>query len=388
MTTKINLKNFANAQQRRTVLEKEQHVNLSSLVNFSFTEEQVQNKNIENLIGAVSVPVGVAGPLTLKGKFAQGNFYIPLATTEGALVASVSRGCKVLSKSENFLVKVEDVGITRGAVFKVSDLNQAQEFLVWLKENFVLLANVVKQTSNHLQLLQIDPQIIGRNVFVRFVFCSFDAMGMNMASKAVTLMAQEIAKLGISCLAVAGNFDIDKKPAWLNFLKGRGKKAWAEATIPSSVVNDVLKTTPEKIHEVVIKKCLIGSIASGSLGFNAHFGNIIAALFCATGQDLAHVTEGSLGITTTEITAGGLYCSVYLPDLIIGTVGGGTGLPAQQEALNLLQIPDANLGEGKQVLKLAEIVAGAVLAGEISLLGALAAGDLDKAHEKLGKGKK
>lgn len=179
---------------------------------------------------------------------------------------------------------------------------------------------------------------------------------------------------------MAGNYDIDKKPAWLNFINGRGKKVWAEAVIPHAVIKDVLKTTPEKIHEVVIKKCLLGSIISGSMGFNAHYANIIAAIFASCGQDLAHVVEGSLGITTTELIGDNLYMSCYLPDLMVGTVGGGTGLPTQKEALAILGNPTA--------MQFAEIVGGTVLAGELSLLGALSSGQLAEAHSKLGRGRK
>jgi hydroxymethylglutaryl-CoA reductase (NADPH) len=157
--------------------------------------------------------------------------------------------------------------------------------------------------------------------------------------------------------------------------------------ISEKIVTAVLKTTPDKIHDVCIKKCLIGSILSGSLGFNSHFANIISAIFAATGQDLAHVTEGSLGLTTTKLEGKNLYINIYMPNLMVGVVGGGTTLPSQKAALSVLGIPDPKLKEGEQVLKFAEIIGGAVLAGELSLLSALSAGQLAEAHERLGRGK-
>lgn len=384
-----NLKDFINAHERRKSLELELKVDLSSVADFSFTEDQVKNKNIENLIGATQIPLGIAGPLKIAGKFAQGSYYLPLATTEGALVASVSRGCKAVSLGKNFTVGVEDSGMTRGAVFKVDGLRSAQEFISWLKANFTFLKKIAEQTSRHLVLQKIETENLGKSVFVRFVFQTADAMGMNMVTKAVSEIAKTIyQKKKINCLSLAGNFDIDKKPAWLNFIKGRGKKVRAEVTLSSQIVNEVLKTTPSHIQEVSYHKLFLGSALSGSLGFNAHYANIIAAIFCATGQDLAHTTEGSLGITTTEITGQDLYISIYLPNLVIGTVGGGTNLPAQKDALKILGIPDSKLVEGEQVLKFAEIIAGAVLAGELSLLAALAANDLASAHEELGRGRR
>ncbi len=227
--------------------------------------------------------------------------------------------------------------------------------------------------------------MVGRNVYLRFVFDTCEAMGMNMVTFASERITQLIkAKTKIECFSLTGNLCVDKKPAWLNFIRGRGKRVWTEVKIKKEVVKKVLKTTPEKIAEVVYRKCLLGSAMAGSVGFNGHYANIVAALFLATGQDMAHVVEGSLGITTAEvIEKGSLYFSVYLPDLMIGTVGGGTHLPTQKEALSVL-----GLGKGKrgEALKFAEIIGGAVLAGELSLMAALASGDLARAHEKLGRG--
>ena len=238
---------------------------------------------------------------------------------------------------------------------------------------------------------------VGKYRYVRFVFDTQDAMGMNMATIATQKLVAFIeTNTQAKCLSVAGNYDVDKKPSWLNLIEGRGIKVWAEVVIPESVVKAVLKVTPQIFYEAWLAKCMYGSILSGSLGFNAQFANIVAAVFLATGQDLGHVGEGSLGVTTTEVissqfTVGSgqkkndLYVSVYLPDLMVGTVGGGTGLPTQQEALNLLGVAGGDRGSNSK--RLAEIIAAAVLAGEISLLASEAEGTLAKAHQKLGRGK-
>jgi hydroxymethylglutaryl-CoA reductase (NADPH) len=221
-------------------------------------------------------------------------------------------------------------------------------------------------------------------------------------------------KTGIPCVSLAGNYDVDKKPAWLNVIEGRGYKVWAECTLTSQVLKEILHTSAENIYETWVAKCMLGSAMSGSMGFNAHFANIIAAIFAATGQDLAHVVEGSMGITTTEIVRRqternvipdlignlktnikdprfhgddkkGLYVSIYLPSLMVGTIGGGTNLETQSEALQILGISGGN--NGKNAQKFAEIIAGAILAGEISLLSSLSEGSLAQSHLKYARNK-
>jgi hydroxymethylglutaryl-CoA reductase (NADPH) len=234
--------------------------------------------------------------------------------------------------------------------------------------------------------LGFEDQIIGKNLWLRFSFDTCEAMGMNMATKACESISQYIEeKYQIKCLSLSGNFCPDKKPSWLSFIKGRGKKVWAESSVSKENCLKILKTSPEKIVEIVKQKSHLGSIISGSMGFNAHFANIIAGLFLSTGQDAGHIPESSLGITEAEVNQkGDLYFSVYLPSLIVGTVGGGTGLPTQKEALRIMNINN----DKNDAIKFAGIIAGAVLAGELSLTAALASGDLNKAHQKLGKGKK
>lgn len=377
----INLKEFKTVARRREALEKNLGISLENIGNYSLDEDFASSRNCENMIGVVQIPLGVAGPLKIKDK----NYFLPLATTEGALVASVNRGCRAVSLSGGVNVLVENVGITRGPVFKTNSLLASAELKNWLEEHLDDLNNLAKETSGHLELKKLETQILGRNVFIRFYFDSQEAMGMNMATIAVDKIASFIEKqTGNHCLALSGNFCVDKKASWFNFVLGRGKRVWVEAQISGKIVEEVLKTTPEKIFEVWLNKCLLGSALSGSIGFNAHFGNIVAAIFAACGQDLGHITEGSLGITTTELVGKDLHISIYLPDLPIGTIGGGTTLETQKESLNLMGIKNGKKGSS---LQLAGIIGGAVLAGELSLLASLAEGSLALAHQKLGKRK-
>lgn len=379
---KITLRDFSSAKDRRNFLEKQLNIKLDNISNFTFTEDQVSGRNIENLMGATQIPLGVAGPLRVKGKAERvKEYYIPLATTEGALVASISRGCKAVTKSGGAKVFIEEVGQTRGPVFKISNLEHGIETKKWIENNFKLLSSATKKTSSHLKLLETKTSLVGKNLFVRFSYFTGDAMGMNMVTIATEKAVQLIEKeTKAQCIALAGNYDVDKKPSWLNFIEGRGKKVWAEVTLPKKIVKDVLKTTPEKIVEVVKRKTHMGSIMSGSMGFNSHFANIIAAIFLATGQDPAHIVEGSLGITDAEVEKNGdLYFSIFMPSIQAGTVGGGTNLPTQSEALKIMKV--------NNVLEYAQVVGGTVLAGELSLIASLAEGTLAKVHERLGRKK-
>ena len=377
----MNLKDFKTTKERREFLEKNLKIELVAIAKAHVDEEKTIR--CENLIGSTVLPLGVAGPLRIssfaKASEDKKNYYIPLATTEGALVASVSRGCKAIGLSGGATVSVENVGVTRGPVFETSGIKESLKFENWLNKNFNLLKFEAEKTSSHLKLKKLGTRIEGTYVYVRFYFDTQGAMGMNMVTIATDEMSRFIEKnIKVKCLSVSGNFCIDKKPAWLNFISGRGKKVWADVILKKEVVKEVLKTTPKNFFEVWLAKCMIGSAMSGSLGFNAHFANIVAAFFAATGQDLAHTVEGSMGITTSKVLKNGdLYVSVYLPAVMIGTVGGGTTLKTKQEALSIIG--------AKTSLELAEVLGGAVLAGEISLLASLAEGTLSKAHQRLGR---
>ena len=368
--------------------------NIPNIKKTVIDKDMVQNRNCENFIGAIQVPLGLAGPLTINNPSTAlragqqstiNNFYIPLATTEGALVASVNRGCKATRLSGGVTTFVENIGATRGPLFRVKNLAQGRNLIEFTKRNFTKLGEIACQNEPFIKLLKIDSQLVGKNVWLRLYFETAEAMGMNMVTVASQRLADFIKqKLALNCLSLSGNYCVDKKASWLNFIQGRGKKVWAEAVIRKAIVKEVLKTSPEKIVQVVLKKSQLGSIISGSLGFNGHFANIVAAIFLATGQDLGHVVEGSLGITEAEVEANGdLYFSIYLPDLMVGTIGGGTGLPTQKEALGILGLDKVEPGDS---LFMAQIIGAAVLAGELSLTASLAAGQLARAHQRLGRG--
>lgn len=360
-----------------------------NIKNSIITQEMVKGRNCENFIGAIQVPLGLAGPLRLKTEdFPSKEFYLPLSTTEGALVASVNRGCKAITLSGGALSLVENVGATRGPLFRVGNLSEGKKFTQFVFNNYSKIKQIAAAAGgSHLKLSRIEPQILGKNVWLRFYFDTGEAMGMNMATVATEKITHFLEnQTKAKCLSLSGNFCSDKKTSWSSFLLGRGKKVWVESLIKKDIVKEVLKSSPEKIVEIVRQKSHLGSIMTGSLGFNAHFANIIAAIFLATGQDLGHIGECSMGITDAEIENNGdLYFTVYLPDLMVGTVGGGTGLPTQSEALEILGLNRKKEGDS---LILAQVIGGAVLAGELSLTAALAAGDLAKAHQKLGRGKK
>jgi hydroxymethylglutaryl-CoA reductase (NADPH) len=372
----MDLRGFKNVSVRRRSLEKLLKIKLDAVGSFSLDESVASTRNCENMIGAAQIPLGVSSAIKINAK----SYFVPLATTEGALVASVSRGCKAITISGGANVITEKVGVTRGPVFRTGGLAESSRFCGWLTKHFKDLTTITSKTSPHIKLLKIKSQILGKNVYVRFSFDTDDAMGMNMATIASQAIADFIEKrTKVKCLSISGNYCIDKKASWLNFIEGRGYKVWAEVTLSKKVLREVLKTTAKKFFDVWQAKCLEGSILAGSTGFNAQFANIVAAIFLATGQDPAHVVEGSMGITNAEVVGENLYVSVYLPDLMVGTVGGGTGLATQTEALSII---------GKNTKKLVEVIGGTVLAGEISLLASLSEGSLVKAHRRLGRGEK
>lgn len=378
----MNVRDYKTIKDRRYALKKELRVDLTNIGSFSLNEDVASSRNCENMIGAAQVPMGIAGPLKVNSlQFPVCSYYIPLATTEGALVASVNRGCKAITESGGAVVDSYRVGATRGSVFHVPGLMENDKLNTFFEEHFEELQTVAAKTSGHLKLTKIFSRGLGKHRFVRFVFDTQDAMGMNMVTIATTSACQYVeAKTGARCISVAGNYDVDKKPSWLNVIEGRGIKAWAEVTLSAQVLRDVLKTSAQKVYDVWLAKCMIGSAMAGSMGHNAHFANVIAALFLATGQDLGHVGECSVGMTTMGVVGkSDLYVSVYLPDLMVGMVGGGTGLGTQKEALGIIGAETSQ--------ELAEVVAGAVLAGEISLLASLSEGTLAKAHERLARGK-
>lgn len=376
---------------RRLAIQEYAKLEFEHIQNFSLDVETVTKKNIENMIGAVQIPLGVAGLLKVNGEYADAEYYIPLATTEGALVASVNRGCSVITKSGGANVRVFEDEMTRAPVFKLESLDRTKKFYEWVKspEIFEQMKTVAEKTTRFGKLLSVKPFVTGTYVYLRFSYDTKDAMGMNMVTIATDAVMHLIEdEFGAHPITLSGNMCTDKKPASISTILGRGKTVVAEVTIPEEIVKETLKCTPEAMFEVNYSKNLLGSARAGALGFNAHAANVIAAVYLACGQDAAHVVEGSTAITSMELTKyGEIHCSVTLPALPVGTVGGGTGLGTQRDCLNILGVTGAGDIPGINSRKFAEIVASAVLAGEISLIGAQAAGHLARAHAQLGRGK-
>ena len=377
---------------RRMAVAKVCKIKLSSTVSKETNYALLKGKNAENVIGMIRVPLGVAGPITVSGGEFSGEAFVPMATTEGALIASVSRGMKAINLSGGAISRVIEDGMARGPVFELNSVVDAYRFVKeWLPKNMGKIREVAEGTTSHGKLKGIKPKIQGNNLFLRFTYDTGDAMGMNMSTIATEAACRYIEDnfKGISLVAVSGNFCSDKKQSLVNALEGRGKTVVAEAVITEKVLAAVLKTNAAAINKVNYKKNWIGSATAGSLTqFNAHFANSIAAIFLATGQDVAQVVESSSGYTITEVRGSDLYISVTLPSLEIGTVGGGTVLPTQSEALSIMGVSGSGNPPGSNSRKFAEIIAATVLAGELNLIAALATRELGKAHSKLGRNKK
>ena len=376
---------------RRKALEEILGVNLPAIGSTIIDFVEIYSRNIENPIGAIQIPLGIAGPLKINGDYAKGDYYIPLATTEGALVAGINRGCKALTLSEGVYTKIFYDGMARAPLFSLPSILEVHKFIEWINSNFDNIKNIAESTTRYGKLLRIDPFVLGNNVWLRFIYSTGDAMGMNMVTIATDKACKYILNNypgRIKYIALSGNMCVDKKPSALNLLYGRGKTVIAEAIVKREIVKEILKTTPEKIVDTNIRKNLLGSARAVSMSYNAHIANIIAAIFIATGQDPAQVVESSMGYTWAELRGEDLYISVTLPSLEVGTVGGGTWLPTQREALSILGVAGSGSKPGDNAKKFAEIVASAVLAGELNLLAVLASGELAESHKRLGRGRR
>ena len=406
--------------ERRARVEVERGADLALLHEEDTRIGQADEKNCEQMIGSVPLPVGIAGPLAIT--FSSGektDVLLPLATTEAALVASVNRGCKVLSTIGGVSVESVYHGMSRSIVLKpktgkgqsytnlrrrLSAVDSPKESEGGLSTQDLLstvgkptLADAIaslekewkrigEETSGHLKILRYDLDESDGYTFLT-IFCdTAEAMGMNMTTIAAQAIGDFLAlELDADLITIAANVDSDKKPSQRTHDRGRGYEVTAHAVIPSSVITEILKTTPEKLLIVADAKLRVGSKIAGAIGSNLHAANVIAALYLATGQDAAHVVEGSLADTTVEAVKDGITIQTRLPALLVGVRGGGTALPAQSQCLDLLLGVSKLKAQSSKLPKpqqLAETIGAAVLAGELSLLAAQATQTLASSHKK------
>jgi hydroxymethylglutaryl-CoA reductase (NADPH) len=337
--------------------------------------------NIEHLTGTVEIPMGIAGPLRVNGEHARGEFLIPLATSEGTLVASYNRGMKVLNAAGGVTCTVQDDSMQRAPVFIFDSAREARAFRDWLQQSLPRIREVAESTTSVGKLLRIETYLAHRFAFCRFDYTTGDAAGQNMVGKATFAATSWIIshRPEIRHFYLESNFATDKKSSQVNVMHTRGKRVTAEAVIPRQVLGAIMRVTPEALarHGAVAN---VGAFLSGAVNNGLQSANGITAMFIACGQDVANVAESSAAVLFSEVVDEGLYLSITLPSLIVATHGGGTGLPTQSECLAMLDC----VGPGK-VDKLAEIVAGTVLAGELSLASAISALDWVSSHEEYGR---
>jgi len=369
------------AERRAEFLREKTGTTLNHVRRASF-DPGVLPGNIENFIGVAQVPIGLAGPLRINGEHARGDFYVPLATTEGTLVASYSRGMRVLSECGGVTATVVKRSMQRAPVFMFGTAREARDFGEWLTQRFDDVKQAAEATTRSGRLVEIEQYAIGNLLYLRFNYTTGDAAGQNMTGKATHAACEWIHATHPARpkYMLSGSIDTDKKHSAINTLRTRGRRVVAEAVIRNDVLQRLMRVDTRTLFKAR-QVSNAGALLAGTAYNGPHAANGITAMFIATGQDVANVAESHAGITYAQLLDNGdYYWSVTLTSLIVATYGGGTGLPTQRECLELLDC----YGNGKAD-KLAEIVAAVVLAGDISLGSAVLAGDWVTSHEKLGR---
>ncbi len=366
--------------KRRRWVEQQTGADLETIGRFSISSEAMRS-NIENPIGAVQMPVGVAGPLRVRGEHAEGDFYVPLATTEGALVRSYERGMVALTRAGGAEARVLLDENRVSPIFHFASLGEATDFCRRLPEHFDDLRAAAEATTSHGRLLRVTPLISGRKVIVDFSYFTADAQGMNMIVKATEAACRYLRReVTAARYHIFSGYNSEKRASGSILRGGKGKKVTAGVRLEERIVRSVLHTTPGELAELW-EATVLGHLHTGALGYNGHYANGLTALFIATGQDVANVANSAVGVTQFERTdRGDLYASVTLPSLSVATVGGGTSLGTSRECLEMLGCS----GSG-HALKLAEITAATMLAGELSMGAAIASGEFVAAHEAYGR---
>jgi hydroxymethylglutaryl-CoA reductase (NADPH) len=369
------------AEARRRFVEEHTGARLEHVASESFDPAQVSG-NVEHFIGVAQVPIGLAGPLRVNGEHAKGDFYVPLATAEGTLVASYNRGMRLLHEAGGVTTTILDDRMQRAPAFVFPSAREARRFGQWLREHFDEIKAAAESTTSSGKLQDIEQYSASRVLFTRFNYTTGDAAGQNLTGKATQAACHWIAGNydGIEHWYLESNFATDKKSSQVNMLRTRGKRVVAEAVIPNELVERIMRSNTELMFRARLVSNL-GGFMSGVNNNGAHSANGITALFIATGQDAANVAESSAAFVHTELRENGdYYYSVTIPSLIVATYGGGTGLPTQRECLEMLGCFGAD-----RVHKLAEIVAATVLCGELSLGSAIVAEEWVAAHDIYGR---
>ncbi len=359
------------------------NVELEHIQHYSFDPHILQG-NIEHFTGVAQIPIGFAGPIKINGEHANGEFIIPMATTEGTLVASYNRGIKVLNACGGVKCTILDDAMQRAPVFVMEDARAARHFSNWVKENFSIIVEKAESTTSVGKLSYIDYYSASKFVYLRFNYTTGDAAGQNMVGRATftacSWIIDHYKDHNIQHFYLESNLATDKKASQVNVMHTRGKRVTAEVLIKKEILQQIMRVDPHTLayHYGVAN---VGTILSGANNNGLHSANAITAMFIATGQDVANVSESSAGILFIEETdKGDLYVSITIPSLIVATYGGGTALATQRECLEILGC----YGKGK-VFKLAEIIAGVVLAGELSLGSAISSSDWVSSHEQYGR---
>jgi hydroxymethylglutaryl-CoA reductase (NADPH) len=367
-------------RRRRAWVEEKTGCRLSHVGACSIPSEEMRG-NVENPVGAAQVPLGVAGPLVVRGLHARGTFYVPLATTEGALVRSYERGMAALARAGGATARVHEDENRVSPVFSFDDVSEAHDFARGLAEDFDTIRAEAEATTKHGRLLRLECHPVGREVIVNFCYHTGDAQGMNMIVKATDAACRGIlSRSRARSFQVFSGYSSEKRAAGALLAGGKGKRVVAGALVPAEVVKSYLHTTPERLVEMW-HRTVVGHVQANAVGYNGHYANGLAAIFIACGQDVANVVNSSVGITDFEATpAGDLYASVTLPSLTVATVGGGTQLGTSRECLEMLGCAGAG-----RAAKFAEIVAATLLAGELSMGAAIASGEFVQAHETYGR---
>jgi hydroxymethylglutaryl-CoA reductase (NADPH) len=370
----------AAVDRRRQWLEAKTGCRLTHVSTYSIPSEELRG-NIENPIGVAQIPLGVAGPLLIHGTHACGSFYVPLATTEGALVRSYERGMVTLSRAGGAIVRLYADENRISPAFFFDDIGEAHDFVQHLHEDFETIRAEAESTTRHGKLLRLECHPVGREVMVDFCYYTADAHGMNMIVKATEQACQWIMRHSRARrYYIFSGLSSEKRASGVLFSGGKGKRVTAGALVPAPLVKAYLHTTPAQLIDMW-HHTMLGHVQANAIGYNAHYANGLTALFIACGQDVANVVNAATGITNFETTTDGdLYASVTLPSLTVATVGGGTGLGTSRECLGMLGCA----GSG-HAAKFAEIVAATLLAGEISMGAAIASGEFVDAHETYGR---